>query len=126
MTIPIYRDLGLLLLRLFFGGALAIAHGWPKLQQLLSGDYGFPDPLGLGSGLSLGLAVFGELICGVLVAVGLYARVAAVPAAFTMAIAAFVTHGADPFAKKELALCYLVAFTVVAVAGPGRYSLKRL
>ena len=126
MTIPIYRDLGLLLLRLFFGGALAIAHGWPKLQQLLSGDYGFPDPLGLGSGLSLGLAVFGELICGVLVAVGLYARVAAVPAAFTMAIAAFVTHGADPFAKKELALCYLVAFLVVAVAGPGRYSLKRL
>ena len=126
MSVPVNRDLGLLVLRAFFGGAMAIAHGFPKLQQLLAGDYGFPDPLGLGSGLSLGMAVFGELICGALVAIGLYARVAAVPAAFTMAIAAFVTHGADPFAKKELALCYLVAFVVVAVAGPGRYSLKRL
>lgn len=121
-----HPDLGLLILRVWFGGVFAFAHGLPKLQQLLGGDYGFPDPLGLGSGLSLGLAVFGELICGLLIASGLFARLAALPAIFTMAIAAFVTYGADPFEQKELALLYLVAFVVVMVAGPGRYSVDAL
>lgn len=118
-----YVDLGLLLHRLWFGGVMAIAHGLPKLQQLFAGDIQFPDPLGLGAGLSLGLAVFGEFVCGLLVAAGFLTRLATVPAAITMAVAAFVTHGADPFGKKELALVYLVAFAVVALTGPGRYSV---
>lgn len=118
-----FVDLGLLFLRAWFGGTMAFAHGLPKLQKLLAGNFEFPDPLGLGSAVSLGLAVFGELVCGLLVAAGLFARPAAIPAAFTMAVAAFVTHGTDPFAKKELALLYLIAFVVVALAGPGLYSL---
>ena len=123
MLKTLYVDLGLLVLRTWFGGAMAFAHGLPKLQKLLVGNFEFADPLGLGAGISLGLAVFGEFVCGLLVAAGLFARPAALPAAFTMVVAAFVTHGADPFAKKELALLYLVAFVVVALAGPGRYSL---
>ena len=123
MLKTLYVDLGLLVLRAWFGGAMAFAHGLPKLQKLLAGKFEFADPLGLGAGISLGLAVFGEFVCGLLVAAGLFARPAALPAAFTMVVAAFVTHGADPFAKKELALLYLVAFVVVALAGPGRYSL---
>ena len=118
-----YVDLGLLVLRVWFGGAMAFAHGLPKLQKLLAGDLTFADPIGLGPGVSLGLAVFGEFVCGLLIALGLFARPAAIPAAITMVVAAFITHGTDPFGKKELALAYLVAFVVVALAGPGRYSV---
>ncbi len=120
---PTYLDLGLLVLRAWFGGTIAVVHGLPKLQKLLAGDFEFADPIGLGPGISLGLAVFGELICGALVAMGLFTRLAAVPAAITMAVAAFITHGADPFAKKELALAYFFAFVVVALVGPGRFSI---
>ena len=42
-----------------------------------------------------------------------------------MAVAAFVVHGADPLAKKEMALLYMVAFLAIAFIGPGRFSLDR-
>ena len=116
-------DVGLLLLRVWFGGAFALAHGLPKAQKRLAGNFEFADPLGLGAGVSLALAVFGELVCGLLIAAGLYTRLAAVPAVFTMAVAAFVTHWADAFGKKELALLYGVAFLAIALCGPGRYSV---
>jgi len=44
---------------------------------------------------------------------------------FAMAVAAFIAHGADPFAKKEMALLYLVGFLTVALMGPGRYSIDQ-
>lgn len=42
---------------------MAVVHGLPKMQKLLAGNLEFADPIGLGPGLSLGLAVFGELVC---------------------------------------------------------------
>lgn len=119
-------DAGRLLLRLGFGGAFAVVHGAPKAAKLLAGDLTFADPLGIGVGPSLGLAVFGELVCGLLVAAGLFTRAAAVPAIVTMAVAAFVTHAGDPFGKRELALLYLMAFAAIALVGPGRFSLDAL
>lgn len=40
-----------------------------------------------------------------------------------MAVAAFIIHGADPLAKKELALLYLAAFAAIGLTGPGRFAL---
>jgi putative oxidoreductase len=39
------------------------------------------------------------------------------------AVAAFVQHGQDPFARKELALVYAVPLLALLFTGPGRYSL---
>ena len=41
----------------------------------------------------------------------------------TMAVAAFMIHAADPFAKQEKALVFLIAFVALLLTGPGRYSL---
>lgn len=120
-------DVSMLLLRLAFGGLMILNHGWRKLGKLTGeGPIKFADPLGLGSELSLWLTVFAEVGCAALITIGLFTRMAAVPAFITMFVAAFVIHGADPFADKEHALLFAVAYLVIYLLGPGRYSIDHL
>jgi len=62
------------------------------------------------------------VICAILLVLGLGTRLATIPLIVTMAVAAFITHGADPFARKELALFYLAAYFVLLINGSGKYS----
>jgi putative oxidoreductase len=117
------NDLGLLLLRVGFGGMIAGGHGFGKLMSYGEKAASFPDPLGLGGPLTMALAVLAEFFCGIAVALGLATRLALTQLIATMATAALIVHRADPFATKELALAYLVPFVVLFVTGPGRFSL---
>ena len=120
------HDLGVLLLRVGMSG-LMLTHGVPKLQRLFAGgEIQFPDPIGVGATASLALAVFGEVVAPAFIILGLFTRLAAIPAAATMAVAAFVVHWSDPFGDKELALVYLVGFAVLFFTGAGHYSLDGL
>jgi putative oxidoreductase len=116
-------DLGLLVLRLWFGLVLAINHGWPKLDKIDAfiatvTRHGFPMPR-----VAAALAMLSELVGGVLLALGLAARPAALFVTVTLVLAAVKVHALDPFIKKELALAYAAAALVVLLCGPGRYSL---
>lgn len=116
---------GLLLLRVAFGGLMIVNHGWGKLMSFSEKKGGFPDPLSVGNELSMALAIVGEVFAPALIVAGLATRLSAIPAAFTMAVAAFVVHASDPLAKKEMALVYFAAFLAIALLGPGRWSLDR-
>ena len=118
------ENLCLLLMRLS-AGAFMLIHGMPKLQKLLNGDFAFADPIGVGETTSLILAVFAEVICSVLLILGVSTRLATIPLITTMAVAAFLVHGADPFQKKELALLYLVIYITILVFGGGKFSLGK-
>ncbi|MCB9662827.1 MAG: DoxX family protein [Alphaproteobacteria bacterium] len=120
------RDAGLLLLRVVPAVFMLTLHGWGKLQALLAGAEGFPDPLGVGSLASATLAVGAEVGASAFVAVGLFTRLATVPLVITMAVAAFVLHAGDDLATRESALVYLTLFLTVAALGPGRWSLDGL
>ena len=117
--------LGLLILR---GGcaALMLPHGLQKLQGFSVKHDSFPDPLGVGSTLSMALAIFAELVCSSLLILGLATRFAALNLVITMGVAALIVHANDPFKAKELALLYGVGFTAVLLAGPGKLSLDHL
>ena len=117
-----FYDSALSLLRIVFS-LLMMTHGWSKLERILDGNLNFGDPLGLGSTLSLYLVTFAELVAPVFIIVGFKTRIMALITSFAMAVAAFIAHGADPFAKKEMALLYLVGFLSVALMGAGRYSI---
>jgi putative oxidoreductase len=106
-------------------GGLMLTHGIPKLMQLLNGNFEFGDPIGIGNTASLILTVIGEAICPILVIIGLRTRIATIPTIIVMAVAAFVVHAADPIAVKEKALLYLVGFIVIAICGPGKFSIDR-
>ncbi len=117
-------SLALLLLRVVVG-VLFLMHGWQKVENFTALSETFPDPLGLGSQISLSLAIFAELACSLAFIVGLLYRLALVPMIFTMVIAFFVVHGGD--AKEgELALIYLVLFVGMWITGAGEFALDRL
>ena len=101
---------------MIFGGLL-FSHGIAKWSNFDTMSTMFPDPLGIGSSASLSLAIFGEVICSLGFIVGAFYRLALIPMIFTMCIAFFVIHGADPFAVKELALVYLAIFVFGRVYG---------
>lgn len=119
-------SVGLLLFRIVFGLFMLVGHGWGKLMAFSDKAAAFPDPLGIGSELSMGSAIFCEVVCSALVVLGLATRFAVLPLVFTMVIAAFVVHGGDPFATKELALIYLFAFALLFFTGPGSLSIDKM
>ena len=123
MTGPRGHDAALLLLRLGFGTALALANGLPKAgnpERFIQGlvARGFPAPTFFGWA-----ALLSELVGGLLLALGLLTRPAALLVLVTMVVAAFLIDAVDPFGKRELALAYATVALAVLVAGPGRYSL---
>jgi len=116
-------DFALLVVRFAFGAQMAFLHGWGKLQAWHTS---FPDPLGIGWKYSLWGTIAGEFVCGILLALGLFGRLAGFGMAFTMGVAAFMVHGDAPWAKRELAVCYMAAALLIMIAGSGRFSLDQL
>lgn len=115
-------DLGLVLMRIAFGGLMALNHGWPKLMKFSAKSGSFAPWFPLPSTLSYALTVFAELGCAVLVVVGLGTRVACLPLVFTMLVAAFGAHGDSILGDGEHALLFAAAFFGIALTGPGKHS----
>lgn len=112
----------LLIVRIIFG-LLLMNHGIEKWANFHELSTTFPDPLGIGSSFSLGLAIFGELICSMAFIIGFFYRLVMIPMIFTMIVAFFVVHSNDPFAVKELAFVYLTVFILMYIIGPGKFSI---
>jgi putative oxidoreductase len=116
-------SLGLLILRVGTGVLLLYGHGWDKLVHFGEKASRFPDPIGLGSEISLALVVFAEVICAALLVAGLWTRLAAVPIIIFMLVAVFAQHAGDPWAKKEMAVLYLIPVVTLVLTGAGIFSL---
>lgn len=123
---PLVADVVFFVVRLFAGFAM-LTHGYPKLEQLMSGDeIQFFDFLGLGARNSLILVVFSEFVCAIFLILGLFTRWAAFFLAFTMFVAAFIVHGTDSFEKREASLLYLSLFLIFLLFDTGRFSIDAM
>lgn len=111
-----------LVLRLGFGGFIMM-HGWPKLANFSEYVKKFPDPIGLGQNVALGLTIFAEFFCGAFLVMGLLTRWATIPLIICMTVIILVIHGADPVMKKETPILFLIAFVAILITGPGKYSI---
>jgi putative oxidoreductase len=120
MTQEKKTDISLLILRLYVGFAMFYGHGFGEEEIT------FADPFGIGASASLALAVFAEVLCSVLVAVGLFTRLSTIPLMITMLVAWTFVHWGDPFGDQELPIFYLVAYVVLFLQGPGWYSIDSL
>ena len=123
---PLIIDIVLLVTRIFVGFAM-LSHGYPKLQDLLSGEeIQFFSFLGLSDKTSLILAVFAEFVCSIFIILGLFTRFAVFFLIITMAVAGLIVHGGDPFQKREASLLYLSVYLVLFAFGPGKYSVDAM
>ncbi len=117
-------NIGLALLRIA-PSAMLLTHGIPKFQKLITGNFEFGDPIGIGATPSLFLAVIGEFVCPILIIIGFKTRWMAVPPIITMLVAGFIVHAADPFGTKEKAFLFLTLFFAIILLGPGKFSIDK-
>jgi putative oxidoreductase len=123
-----FRDLGLLLLRAFFGLYMAFGHGLGKITggpERWAGLGGTMEIFGLGFAPTFWgfMAAFAEFICALLVVVGFATRPAALLLVLNMSVAAtaHITGAID--GGPEMALLYGAVFLSLLFVGPGKYSV---
>lgn len=104
-------------------GVLMLIHGVQKVSAYDVLSTTFPDPLGMGSQLSLNLAIFAEVLCSVAVICGFMFRLALIPLMVTMIVAGFLVTSAGGWAAQELPVLFLLIYALMFLSGPGRYSL---
>lgn len=121
-----HNSIAMLLVRLVTGG-LMLTHGIMKYQLLVSpGPVHFADPIGIGEGTTLVLAVFAELVCSALLIIGFATRLVVIPPIVTMFVAIFVVHAHEGLDKQELPALYLLVYVLLFLTGSGKYSIDRL
>ena len=120
-------DLALLVLRIWLGATLLLNHGLGKLRGFGQMADKFFDPFGVGPSVSLGLAVFAEVVCAALLALGLLTRFAGLVLAILTGVAFFMFHdrALSGASSGELAFIYMAGFVAIFLAGPGRFSIDR-
>ena len=114
----------LFIIRLTLGFFMLVQHGMPKLLSYGSRSGNFPNPLGLGSELSLILVIFAEVFCSIVIMLGIKVRLTVIPLIITMLVAIFIVHLNAPLAKRELAILYLAGYVALLFGGAGQWSLK--
>jgi putative oxidoreductase len=104
-------------------GLLLLQHGTAKLLGFPAGA--IPPNFNLMS--MPGYAGIIELVCGILIVLGLFTRPAAFLASGMTAVAYFMAHASQNFFpilnRGELAVLYCFVFLYLAAAGPGPWSI---
>lgn len=107
-------------------GLMMLPHGYDKLVHFAAKKNTFTNFLGLGSTISLSLAVFAEFFCAMFVIIGLFTRFTVIPLLVVMSVAFFRSHNADLFGAGEKAGLYLAGFLTILLVGPGKASIDGL
>jgi putative oxidoreductase len=121
------KEWGIAILRMAVGGVF-VAHGAQKLFVYgipgvagLMGQLGIPFPT-----LSAAAVTAAELLGGIALVAGFFTRLAAVPLAFSMVVAAATVHLKNGFflpQGAEYVLTLLLASVALSLAGPGAFSI---
>ena len=116
-------DLGLMILRVVAGLAIALLHGIGKVPPSegfagMIGGMGLPAP-----GLFAWFAALAEFGGGLLLAAGLLTRPVALVLVVHFTIVVLLAHAGDPLSDRELPLLFGTIALQFLLTGPGRYSV---
>lgn len=123
-------DAGLLFARLAGAALLLWVHGLPKLLHWQAELAHIDDPLHLGRGVTLACALFAEIVCPLLIAAGLFTRLACLPVLFLVTVSVALVHPEWATTVQgrfdgQFSWLLLIVFGTIALAGAGRWSVDR-
>lgn len=118
------RDLGLLFLRVSAAAFLLAVHGLPKLLDFDHQLTLIEDPFHMGARLTLVLAIFAEVLCPLLIAAGIFVRLACLPILVLLLVALLAVHPEWTLEQGQFGWLLVIIFTTVFIAGPGRLALN--
>jgi putative oxidoreductase len=116
-------DAALLFLRVTASVLVLAVHGLPKALHYTSQLEAIEDPLHLGKTLTLGCAIFAEVVCPLLMIAGIATRLAALPVMLVSVIALGLVHREWTLDQGQFAWMLLIMFGTVAIGGAGRYRI---
>ncbi|GAA4277582.1 DoxX family protein [Aquimarina mytili] len=119
-------DVVLLIYRITISLAFLFIHGYKKIVNFHEEIQHIPDPFGMGGYNATLIAIFSNVICSVFVMMGLFTRLFAVGAFMIPFIGLIIVHLDDPWSVKDVPLMYSLAFIVIIILGPGKYSADRI
>lgn len=102
-------------------GLMFLRHGVEKWLSFGTLSTSFPDPLYVGPTWSLIMTIVAEVVCSIFFIFGFLYRLVLLPMIFAMGMAFFVIHDGS-LDGGELSLFYLIAFVLMYLTGPGRFS----
>jgi putative oxidoreductase len=111
-------------------GLLFISTGWGKVHDIPKVTHFFESLHIPAPGLNAVVVAYSELICGTLLVLGLFTRLATVPLIVSMVVAILTAKLDDLHGVFDLVgfdeFTYLVVLVMIAIIGPGTISLDHL
>lgn len=106
-------------------GVLIFPNGYDKLIHFFERKDKFMNFLGMGSSVTLSLVIFAEVVCSILLALGLFTRLAALVLTILTSVIVFKVAGGAVFGKGQDAALFLLGFFTVLLLGPGKFSVDK-
>lgn len=119
------RNFGLFFLRASGALFLLCVHGLPKLLNFNAQLLVIEDPFHMGGSLTLCMAIFAEVICPLLILVGVLVRLACLPILFLLLVALIVVHPEWSIDQAQFGWLLTIIFTSILIAGAGPLALNR-
>ena len=116
-------NIGLLFLRVKASTLLLVVHGLPKLTNFHDELQHIDDPLGIGRGLTLCLAILAEVVCPLLIIAGGFTRLACLPIIILLLVSMLLIHPQWTLLEGQFGWLLLIIFITLALTGPGLLSL---
>lgn len=105
-------------------GIVMLPHGFQKLVHFAEYRTKFYNFFGIGSTISLSLAIFAELLCSIFLVLGLFTRSAALILALFTSVIIFKVNTGTILGKSEFELTLLLGFFTLLLVGGGKYSVE--
>lgn len=118
-------NITMLVYRMIIAFGMIKVHGWKKITDIQGTIQHIPDPFGIGGELSAYTAIAANIFFAGFVGLGLFTRGSAIFILSLTLVGFFIVHGNDPWPIRDTPMMYSAAFGLVAIFGPGKYSLDK-
>jgi len=125
LKVPLF-NFGILFFRVAIASELIVVHGLKKIGIGVTSPEVIPNPIGLPDALNNFVAIAANVYLPFLIIIGLFTRLAALPALAVTATGYFLMHFNDDPMVRDIPFMYAVSLLLIVILGGGKYSADYL